>query len=89
MSDQWTPEELRRLIALRPQVCEWEQCDNRTANERTWLMGGDPDDGDNYALIRECEDHARIPDERVDVHFVLRRGLIVREASDEAPSGGI
>lgn len=60
MSDQWMPEELRRLIALRPQVCEWGQCDNRTANERTSLMGGDPDDGDNYALIRECADHDRI-----------------------------
>jgi hypothetical protein len=59
--------------------CQWDGCENRVQGERQWLMGGDADDADNYIWIRECADHGRMPDSKVEVIFRLRRRLIVRE----------
>lgn len=84
MAGEWTVEELQRLIGLRPTVCDWEGCDNRVAHERLYLMGGDPDDIDTYAPVRECAAHAAVPDDAVEVTFVLRQGLIVRPRHNPA-----
>lgn len=80
----WSAEELRKLVALRPRYCNWEGCDGRTVRERDYLMGSDGSDPDDYLPIRECADHAAVPDGRVYVNVLLNpMRLIVRER----PSG--